>query len=326
MALRNNVKIENTWSSRGVVLVSTSENMYLVIKGLIQVYNWNTVAVTSSPTTALDYIKSGSASIVVIDDSLDNTSISSLRTIMTDPIGCITPILCLLMDKNGGETSTIQRLGQIKVVPKPVTPASFAPLFTQLVKTWETKPLTVLRNVLTKIHHAPDDVKIKTYDKLKNIEQISHLVTRTKALTLLYNGQLKEAERECLVLLKKRPHDLGLFITLGDIYIRSAMPQVAQKLFERAAEKFSDSVLVLPDIAQSAYMSGKIERAIAALRMMYNKEYMQDKSISFLGRILYAEGRLDEAALLLGSHQLTFNDLEKTWKSAINQNTEAVNT
>ena len=235
MGISRQTAVRNTWATRGAVLISTSENMYLVIKELVRGYRWNLVAVTTNSEAALRYVYANKASVILIDDSVDNPSIASARAIMSDPIGCLVPIMCLLMDKHDRETTPLEKLGKIKVAPKPVTPTSFAPLFQGLIKLWETKQFAALRTIRNKVMKAPLETQIQGYEKLKSLTQVSHLAVRAKALTLLPAGQIKEAEKECLTLLKDRPSDLGLILTLGDIYMMASMPALANKLFSRTS-------------------------------------------------------------------------------------------
>lgn len=315
---------KNTWSTRGAVLISTSENMYLVIKELVRGYRWNLVAVTANAEAAMRYIHANKASIIIIDDTTDNPSIASVRSIMADPIGCLVPVMCLLMDKHDREATPLEKMGKIKVAPKPVTPTSFTPLFTGLLKLWETKQFIALRTIRNKVANAPLEVKIQGFEKLKSLPQVSHLATRAKALTLLRSGKVKEAERECLSLLKERPSDLGLILTLGDIYMQASMPALANKLFMSANNKYDGSLITLPDLVQSAHLIGDHESATQYIRKMYNKEYLQEVNMAYLGRLLYSEGKFEEAAVLLGSYDHTYKKLDKAWKSAVNANTDPI--
>lgn len=324
MGISKQTTYKNTWATRGAVLVSTSENMYLVIKELVRGYRWNLVAVTANAEAAMRYVYANKASVIIIDDTTDNPSIASVRTIMSDPIGPLVPVMCLLMDKHDREAQPLEKLGKIKVAPKPVTPTSFTPLYTGLLKLWETKQFVALRTVRNKVINAPLDVQVQGFEKLEGLNQVAHLAIRAKALTLLKAGRVKEAEKECLNLLKDRPADLGLILTLGDIYMRAAMPALAHKLFASANNKFDGSLITLPDMVQTSYMIGKHDLAIECIRKMFNKEYLQDKNLAFLGRLLYSEGKFEEAALILGSHELIFKDLDDTWKAAVNANTDPI--
>jgi hypothetical protein len=324
MGISKQTAVRNTWATRGAVLISTSENMYLVIKELIRGYRWNLVAVTSNAEAALRYVYANKASVVLVDDTVDNPSIASIRAIMSDPIGCLIPVMCLLMDKHDRETAPLEKLGKIKVAPKPVTPTSFTPLYTGLIKLWETKQFAALRTIRNKVIKAPLEVQIQGYEKLKSLNQIAHLAARAKALTLLKAGHVKEAEKECLTLLKDRPSDLGLILTLGDIYMAASMPFLANKLFASANNKFDGSLITLPDMVQSSFITGQHELAIECIRKMINKEYLQEKNLAFLGRLLYSEGRMEEAAILLGNNELLFKELDNTWKGAVNSNTDPI--
>lgn len=309
----------SNWNNRGIVLVSRSENMYLVIRELVKIYKWNTTAVTASPKQAVDYVKKNTASMIVIDDTPDNPSPSVIREIMSTPLGCTIPILCLLMDKNEHAAPAISRLGKISVAPKPITRASFAPMFTRLVSSWESKPLFALRKVVDKVKTAPNPIKIMALERLKGIKQIESLVTRAKALILLEEGRNKEAEKECLDILLFNPSDLGLIITIGDIYMRSAMPEVAFKIFNSAATRFPNNVLILPDLVQAALFSHRETEALEFLKKQYNMEYMPEKNMTMLGRILFAEGRFDEAALVLGDNRNWYKKIEQSWRRALGQ-------
>ena len=90
----------------------------------------------------------------------------------------------------------MEKLGKIKVAPKPVTPTSFTPLFTGLLKVWESKQFVALRTIRNKVANASSEVKIQGFEKLKSLAQVAHLATRAKAITLFKAEKVKEAEKE----------------------------------------------------------------------------------------------------------------------------------
>ena len=99
----------------GVLISAISENMYLVIKELVRGYRWNLVAVTANAEAAMRYIHANKASIIIIDDTTDNPRLL-LYVQLGDPIGCLVPVMCLLMDKHDREATPLEKMGKIKVL------------------------------------------------------------------------------------------------------------------------------------------------------------------------------------------------------------------
>lgn len=306
---------KRSWKNRTAVLIGDSENMYLAIREIIKQFDWKLTCFSKDVKIAINQIESGKAEMIIVDDTFTDSSITTMRSLLYYPISYLTPIICILMDKNLDESKTIQGLGKIKTMSKPVTPSRFSITFNDVIQTWETQQYSVARKLNYVLAHATLQQQLKTFEKLKSLSKFSSIASRGKAMLHFKAGNYKLAEKECLKSLNETPSDLGLIITLADIYMNSAMIPLARKLFTIINEKYN-SIMVLPDIVQSACLMEDFEVAEANIKKMLNKEYLYTTNMTFLGRVLYSIGKAEEAAVLLGSNNFILDKLNSDWKMA----------
>ena len=136
------------------------------------------------------YIHANKANIIIIDDTTDNPSIASARSNHGRPNWLFGSRYVPSHDKHDREATPLEKMGKIKVAPKPVTPTSFTPLFTGLLKLWETKQFIALRTIRNKVANAPLEVKIQGFEKLK-FSFSSSCALGNKSKSSYFFGQVK---------------------------------------------------------------------------------------------------------------------------------------
>ena len=306
------------------IVLTTSENLYLVVKELLKHTKCSVTAQTSSVQSALQYIYSGRANLIIIDDGNDTPSTAYVREIISDPIGILTPMLVMLMDKNANETIHISHLAKIKATRKPLTPSTFPPSFSKLINLWSTNEMRDIREKTKLSLTASLGDRNTIFQSLLHYPETVCLVTRAIALNLHQMGKVKEAEAILLEQMKKNSHDVGLLTTLGQVYLMSAMPQIANKIFAKIHSKFNESTIAIPDLIQSYIIMDEFEKTTELIGILCKKGYMSNHAYRLLGRILYASGRRKEASYILAKQENVYRQIETKWKETLSEAMEKV--
>lgn len=307
---------KSNWIQKNAVILTTSENMVLVVKELIRSVGWNMTGQAKNVEQAIQYIQTGRANLVIIDDRQDLPAISAVRELISHPLGVITPILTFLMDKNLREQNSLSKLAHLKVAPKPVTPSSFYNSFQNLIRHWDQQEMLAIRLGASKAAKTDAQTNLAIFTRLSEIASIRDLVARPLSLTQFQMGHIKEAEKTILLRIAEKPSDLGLIITLGHIYLHSAMPKLANRIFKSAYTKNQDSNLLIPDIILSALLMEDYPQCVNFLNILVNREYMPSFTSQFLGRTLFGSGLHRQSAFILGTQDNLFRKIEAQWKTS----------
>jgi predicted Zn-dependent protease len=156
--------------------------------------------------------------------------------------------------------------------------------------------------------------------KLCDQPAVQTLCSLALAIHLRNMGKLKEAETVMLACLKRAPRDLGALVGLGDLYMHAAMPKLAHRIFAGARNAYSGSTIPFADLAQVALMMGDVDEAINHLYTLLKSGMIPDKVPGWLARLLYAEGRDEEAERILSSNRSTWTKMQSAWNSAESAN------
>jgi predicted Zn-dependent protease len=156
--------------------------------------------------------------------------------------------------------------------------------------------------------------------KLCDQPAVQTLCSLSLAIHLRNMGKLKEAETVMLTCLKRAPRDLGALVGLGDLYMHAAMPKLAHRLFAGARNAYSGSTIPYTDLAQVALMMGEVDEAIGHLYTLLKSGMIPDKVPGWLARLLYAEGRDEEAEKILNSNRAIWSRMQIAWNTAENAN------
>jgi tetratricopeptide (TPR) repeat protein len=261
-------------------------------------------------------IRNGTVSLVIIDDSLQLPAIRTLRSMLTDPVGNLTPILALMMENSKNEHAAIKQLGRPEIIEKPLTPSKFVPAFVNLVKVWEREPFVQLRHAAVEFLDSNGAAAIKILSVLLENRDIYPFATQALALKYRLVGRLKEAESLLLTSLRRNPRNIGLIFSLVDLYNSAAMPHLAKKFLQVARNSYLSSTCMIPDMVQTAIFMGHLDEAIRHLMSLHQGSHLDERSLTFLARLLFAEGREAEAERVLGANRTLFKKLSLAWSSA----------
>ena len=306
---------KNSWPKQAAVVISDAPNMYMILKELLRNYNWRVVTTTSIVQDAMTAVFSGEAFLAVIDDSNETPAFSIIRQLMASPFTCAIPTLAFSSDQNVLEQTALARMNQPEIVEKPLTPAKFVPKFQSLIKLWETTPYFLLRQSVYQLLTNNEEHGLKILTVLAEKEsEVKHMAVQVLATYLFrVKHDPKAAEKLLLASLKQSSKNLANIMTLGDIYLCSSMPKLAQRLFLSAKNTLPNSQSIFPDIAQASIVLGEMDMAIEHLMTMYNKNFMPATALSFLSRIMVAEGKEDHAETTFGIKRSVLTKIQKSW-------------
>ena len=303
------------WPQKNLIIISQSPNIYMFLKELVRSVGWSVLKATPSVVEAVNLLQQKQVFLVVIDDSIEEPATSIMRQLMAHMVCFTTPVFAFVLDEHKFETKSLEVMGQVEVVGKPLTPSRFIPAFTKLIRRWETKPYTALRMSFYRYLDAGDSGQyIDWLQKLLRVDALLHLAGPALAKVLLEEGQVQEAEKVLLNILKKDPKNLGSVLSLGDLYLSVALPHIALRLFLSAHKSFEPSSGILPDIVQAEFMLCRIPKVLERLEEMRKNHYMIEKVNPMLARIYISQGRIKEAENLMRDRKGLFLKMHKSWK------------
>jgi DNA-binding response OmpR family regulator len=282
---------------------------------LTQKAHWKVIETTNSPAHAMQQVRSGVVSLVIIDDSVMKPSCFYVRQFITDPQMICTPMLAFSLADRNIDAAALMKLG-CDVVTKPITPATFLPKFNELIRRWESPPHTTLRKLSYLHTKVADEQLLPTLTKLMAEQEIQHLCAQYIAIKLRRQNRFKEAEQILLGAIKRAPKQLSTVLALVDLYFQAGSPKIAYQVLTSARNAHGATRVVVPDLAQAAIMLGRIDEAIDTLQQITKTENPDPLSIDFLSRLLYAAGRDNEAEQLLHRIGKSFKKFQSSWLNA----------
>ena len=317
---------KSSWQKQTAVVISDSPNMHMLLRELLRPYSWTVSESTSSSKTATNLVRMGAANLIIIDDSLKSPAYLNARYLMADPVTLCTPKLSFLLSARDSEEQAMLKMGIASVVFKPLTPAKFVPGFAALLRAWEKEPYLSLRRTNYLYLRGEETKAVMALARLMQVPEVHSTCAQAIALHLRRSLKLKEAEKVLLTSLKRSPRELGTILALADLYLHAAMPKLAHKLLLGARTAFSQSMAMVPDLVQSALMLGQLDDAINSLNLVLKRGDIDEMTLSFLGRLMYAEGREGEAERVLTANGGHFKKLHASWQAADAQGAAAVAT
>lgn len=288
-------------------------NVNVFVREMVTNIGWRVAETTTSMDAALNIIRTGKASLIILDDNIAEPVSFLMRRLIGDPLGVLTPTIALVLEQNRREAEALSRMGKPEVIPHPLSVGAFAPRLRGLLKRWEVPFMESCRQAAGLVILGKVETGLRMLTQLNNSDPPSSLPTQ--ALAYFYR-QLKEhrtAEKILLAALQKSPTDLGCIFSLSDLYLHSAMPGYALKLLSGAATAFSTSLTLLPDLVEACVMLGRLDEAIVYLYRMHDADFLGSFTQNYLVRLLLAEGRDQEVGRLAARRrELTLRTM-KTW-------------
>jgi Flp pilus assembly protein TadD len=91
------------------------------------------------------------------------------------------------------------------------------------------------------------------------------------------------------------------------------MPQFALKLLNSATAIQPLATTLAPDLMMTYIMLGNLQAAVKAMVPTTRSGGADEKNLSFLARLLLADGQRDEAERLLSQSRTLFKKIETAW-------------
>lgn len=307
---------KNTWPKQEALVVSENENLHMMIRELIRAYSWRISVSTNSVQEVIDTVRTGTATLVIIDDTQELPALRTLRTLMTDTMGLLTPVLAMMVETSKNELAPIKLMGRPEIIEKPLTPSKFIPAFVNLVRTWEKSPFADLRGAGLDFLDGNSIQGVKSLAALLENKEVYTFAAQAIALKYRAAGKLKEAESLLLTTLKRNPRNISIIFSLVDLYNEAAMPHLAKKFLNVARNSYIQSSCMVPDMVQTAILLGHLDEAIHLLMSLFHKGALDTRTIAFLARLLLAEGRDQEAERILSENRSLFKRMCQVWQLA----------
>lgn len=307
---------KNSWPRRTAVVVSDSPNLQMLLRELLRSYHWTVIETTPVIERAVSLVTQGQVFLVICDDTPANPAVFHVRHLLSDPLTVCTPVLTFLSEPHKFETAALARMGRPMTVEKPLTPSKFIPGFVELLKAWEREPLLSLRKANYTFLKGANAQGLGMLAKLIEIDGARPFAAAALALHLRRAGRIKEAEKVLLAATKKAPKELGMIIALADLYLHAAMPKLAHRLLTSCHANYSESMAIIPDLAQACLLNGDVNEAVSHLHIMLRSDLMTEEVSSFLARLLFADGREGEAERALNNSKVAFGRMQSEWARA----------
>ncbi len=307
---------KSPWAKQEALVVSDSTNIHMMLRELIRPYSWKVIDNTSSIVDCMERVSSGAVSLVIIDDSQNLPAIRTIRAMTTETMGILTPVLAMLSESSKNEILAIKQLGRPEIIEKPLTPSKFVPGFVNLIKAWEKEPFLSLRYAALEFMEGNGASGVRMLSSQLENKEIYSFAARALALKFRAAGRLKDAEALLLASFKRNPRNIALIFSLADLYNAAAMPHLAKKFLLMARNSYLSSLCMIPDLVQTTINLGQLDEAIRHLMSLHHSGHMDETSMTYLARLLWAEGREEESERILGGNRNLYKKLVQSWQAA----------
>ena len=305
-----------SWANKKIVLLGQSSTFHKYLKEVLKDVAWRVDFFVQSPEEAISVLESRKASLLIIDDSINEPAPNLIRILMRYPITFATPVFVFLLEENKYEKLPLNYMGFTELNFKPLTPADFMTSLTTLVHRWELKPFEMLRKVYFEYLRFNDWDKTELLLlKLQKIKELKYVATPLLSLHYINEKRPKDAELMLLSQIKSAPKSLGSVLTLGLLYMEYSMPHIARKLFASAQNQFDFSRCMLPDLIQADFLLANYNQAIDSLNSMNKRGYLSETVEIMMVRLHCLLGNTVEASNLMENKKGLLLKIEKAWES-----------
>lgn len=314
--MANHLKNKGSWPKKTAILVSETKNFHMILRELIRGHGWSVIDSTPSVHRAFDLVQAGEAYVVIFDDIQEKPVSTFVRLRLTNPYALCTPTLAFLLESRRSESQVLSAMGHTTITEKPLTPGKFTPTFSELIRRWEKEPWLSLRRANYLFNQGQQANGLKTL--LGTLSQSVTLGISAPAVAahLRGFGRLKDAESILLSAITKAPKDIGIIVSLADLYMHAAMPKLAFRLLNAVQSTMKNTQTLAPDLVQAAVLNGKLDDAIKLMFGLQRSALGNEEVTSQLLRLLLAEGRKDEAEKLLYNNKKSFAKIIESWDAA----------
>jgi hypothetical protein len=282
-------------STHRVLVFSQAEgSSAMMLREIVRSGGAKFVEQTTSIDRMLQSLRKNEANVLIIDDNTDLPASFVLSQLIRDPIGALTPSVVLHSTNDPKEETALERIGRPKLSPKPLTADSFRAAFKSLIDQWNLPLFKSVTQAASQLIAKNLETGLRSLISLSTNATAQPIVTPALARFLIMQKNAKAAEKVLLTSLKNSPRDLGLIISLADLYLRTAMPEHARRLLVSAKSSFGNSPAIIPDLMHCYIMLDQLGGAVIIGNELWNKGMLTKELGPIMAKIVFAEGRLSE--------------------------------
>lgn len=277
-----------------VIVSEPGQNVALLSKEILKSLGVADAVVNNSPHEATQLISRGEASLILIDDTQARPAPILLRQLLRNPLAPITPTIVLLSEQYKHEAAAISTLGRPMIIHKPLTPGRFSPGFKTLMNVWSKGTFAEVKKAAQLISHGHMEPGMQILTELTRNQKAQPVIAPTISVLLRQSNNLQVAEKILLAALKSAPRDLGLILSLSDLYMHAAMPFTSLRLMKGVEAAYGNTMTSYMDRLQAYQMLGDLDSGIDLLQSMLSKELFVEETREHLLRLLFSQGNVSE--------------------------------
>lgn len=287
-----NKSLLKLWPVRRCVTISGAHRAHdEEVKDRLKRRGWDIGGRTNNIQRGIKEVIEGRASIIIVEDSHELPVPAVLRRLITNKVTLLTPIMTMPSQATINEKYCFGTIGSPTIVEKPWTPSRIIDEFEFMILKWSQDDLFPAFRAATELRQGRRQSCIKMLSGLTEQEDQVVGSMAACALALFFReSNLKTAEKILLSYLGRVRKNIGVMLSLVDLYLESAMPDYALRLLKNAMTVYSNPKMLLPDLIQTHLMLGNLKETIPLLQRMAREKYMDEVARLYLPRVLYAEG------------------------------------
>lgn len=308
------------WDNRNAILITASTGgLDSEITERFERRKWAISRATASVEAAIQEITSRRASFLIVDDHPDLPSPYVLRQLLNYKVAFFTPTMILSQYKDGKEKSCFSSLFPLQVLEKPIVPSRFIDSFEYMLFQWSNGDLAEM--YAAGQHFLKGNVQncVRSLAKLIANREISGQATACLSLFLRENRDFKTAEKILLSALKQHSKHMGVLLSLVDLYLKAAMPFMAQRLLQSGNAAYGQPLTLAIDTVQTHILLNDLNGCVPILEKMIASDFLPDLSRQILARILFAEGLQEKLQAHLTNQPSILAKLQFSWSSKAEQ-------
>jgi AmiR/NasT family two-component response regulator len=313
------VRKKNELFSKAIVLSTMTSSNAMLLREQLRIAGIEEIFMAKSLPETVLLINTHHADILVVDDSFATPAPYTLRQLLQFPETAIIPVLAFLsQSKSSREYDGSHHIGRPAIIRKPLTPEKFKLSFKTLKAQWSQNSYRKVKEAHSNLLKQNQVTALKSLIDFATDSEIHSLALPFITHFYIQSNNSKIAEKMLLAAIKTSPKDLGIILTLSDLYIKMSLPDNARKLLIKSRSIFGDTSAILPDLYQISLILEDYEGAVATLIEMKKMELLPDFVEPALTEILYSTGRINEISKHTHNRSLV-KELEILWDTGKSQ-------
>lgn len=313
------IPANSKWPLKSAAVISEASNVHLFMKELVRSEGWRIFDPPATPDIGLSFLENGTSFFYVIDETTDLSAYESIRTILSHPAGRLTPIIAMVADPTQADLTVYQRVLNVAVAKKPLTPNLFLPTFRETLKLWESPLFLAMRRCAYSLLNDETEQVIPVLKKLMEIPQAVPYCTQSLVQILANRNEWREAEQMLMSAVRMFPRMPSLMMTVASFYQAGHMPALALRFYTKLRGICNSSHLFSFDIAQAALSLGQLDVAIEAFTEWLKTKPSNERVTQFMARLYMADGRDASLEKMPNMNKAHIRRLQEVWDQAENQ-------